>query len=100
MTARKAKPEIMPRLLSRDQVAAYLGVSPETVSAWVAEGILPAPIRLHSLVKWDIISLNLAIDRAFGLPTNLVKSDRQVVREEVMHARDETARALRPGKTP
>ena len=41
------------RLLTADQVAAYLGTSRVRIYRMAQEGILPPPVRLGRRVKWD-----------------------------------------------
>jgi excisionase family DNA binding protein len=45
---------LTPRYLTRADVAAYLSVSPNTVSRMVDAGTLPAPIKLNgTMPRWD-----------------------------------------------
>jgi excisionase family DNA binding protein len=50
-----------PRGLSREQAAAYLGISAGTFSDMVADGRTPAPKVINRRLVWD----RHAIDRAF-----------------------------------
>lgn len=50
-----------PRGLSREQAAAYLGISAGTFNAMVADGRMPAPKIINSRLVWD----RHALDRAF-----------------------------------
>jgi hypothetical protein len=63
-------PTLTPRYLSREQAAAYVGVSATTFSAEVAAGLWPPGrrrgARLHR-VTWDIRLLDRYADRASGL---------------------------------
>ncbi len=52
MTAKRSQE----RLLSTDEVAELLAVSPKTVRRWIAEGELPA-VKLHRL--WRVRSAEL-----------------------------------------
>jgi len=51
----------MPRGLSREEAAAYVGVSPTLFDRAVAEGKVPKPFRLYGRVLWDIRKLDAAI---------------------------------------
>lgn len=55
---------LTPRLLSRTQAAAYVGLSPATFDAAVGKGVLPAPIALGESrrIMWDREALDAAID--------------------------------------
>lgn len=58
-----------PRMLSREQAAAYLGVSPTLFDAEVAQGIWPQPIRRGAKggrVTWDRHALDRALDAIGG----------------------------------
>jgi excisionase family DNA binding protein len=64
MTAR-ALSEIRPvprRGLSRDEAAMYVGVSAAKFDELVADGRMPAPIRIDGRKVWDIRSIDLAFD--------------------------------------
>lgn len=58
-------PPIPPRLLSRDQAAAYVGISPTQFDEEVAAGTFPAPFKLAATRRclWDRVALDRAIDR-------------------------------------
>jgi hypothetical protein len=57
-----------PRMLSREQAAAYVGVSVPTFELEVSQGIWPQPIRRgmdgskRPRVTWDRVALDRAID--------------------------------------
>jgi excisionase family DNA binding protein len=55
-----------PRLMSGADAAAYCGVSPETFSKWVAAGTVPAP--MPGTRRWDRKAIDLALDKASGIP--------------------------------
>jgi predicted DNA-binding transcriptional regulator AlpA len=52
-------------LLSRDQVAALLGISPWTVRAWVKRGRFPRPIRLSECAadRWREVDILIWLTR-------------------------------------
>jgi predicted DNA-binding transcriptional regulator AlpA len=61
-------PTLAPRLIGRDDAAAYVGVSPNTFDKMIAEGLMPSPRRLtERRLAWDMRQLDTAIDR---LPSN------------------------------
>jgi predicted DNA-binding transcriptional regulator AlpA len=51
---------ISPRLLTREQAAAYCGVSLTTFAAWVRRGIVPGPV--HTTHRWDRKAIDAALD--------------------------------------
>ena len=68
MTAR-ALSEIRPvprRGLSRDEAAMYIGVSAAKFDELVADGRMPAPVRIDGRKVWDLRSLDLAFDALRG----------------------------------
>ena len=50
------------RGLSRDEAAIYIGVSAAKFDEMVADGRMPAPIKIDARKVWDIRSLDLAFD--------------------------------------
>ena len=55
---------IAPRLLTREQAAAYLSVSPNTFDEMVKDSRMPRPKFLSSRRRaWDVRALDAAIDR-------------------------------------
>src|SRR5215469_9205069 len=69
----KNKPErilpqsLPPRGLSREQAAAYVGISPSLFDMLVKDGRMPAPKRINSRTVWD----RLQLDDAFtAIPSN------------------------------
>jgi predicted DNA-binding transcriptional regulator AlpA len=51
---------IAPRLLTREQAAAYCGVGTTTFAAWIRRGIVPGPVpRTH---RWDRKAIDAALD--------------------------------------
>jgi predicted DNA-binding transcriptional regulator AlpA len=58
---------LAPRGLSREQAAAYVGVSPSLFDTLVKDGRMPPPKRINARTIWDRIQ----IDAAFAaLPSN------------------------------
>ena len=57
-------PTLPPRLISRDDAAAYVGVSPNTFDKMIADGLMPNPRQLtERRLAWDVRQLDAAIDR-------------------------------------
>ena len=56
---------IAPRLLTREQAAAYCGLSVHGFSDWVKAGRLPGPIR--GTTRWDRKAIDAALDQASGI---------------------------------
>ncbi len=63
---------ITPRLLTREQAAAYCGLSVHGFSEWVKTGRLPGPIR--GTIRWDRKAIDAALDQASGLQPTLQPS--------------------------
>lgn len=56
-----------PRGLSREEAAAYVGISPSLFDMLVKDGRMPAPKRINARSVWD----RLQLDAAFAaLPSN------------------------------
>jgi predicted DNA-binding transcriptional regulator AlpA len=56
-----------PRGLSRQEAAAYVGISPSLFDMLVKDGRMPAPKRINARTVWD----RLQLDAAFAtLPSN------------------------------
>jgi hypothetical protein len=51
------------RGLSRIEAAMYIGISPTKFDELVADGRMPAPVRIDCRKVWDIRHLDLAFDR-------------------------------------
>jgi predicted DNA-binding transcriptional regulator AlpA len=61
----RALSEIRPlprRGLSRAEAAMYIGISAAKFDEMVADGRMPAPVRIDARKIWDIRSLDLAFD--------------------------------------
>lgn len=43
---------MLPRLLSRDEVADYFGVTPRTISNWVRARTFPPPVKIGGTCRW------------------------------------------------
>lgn len=62
-------PGLTPRFLTRDQAAAYVGVSAETFAWEVSQGYWPAAVRRGpkgGLATWDRLALDDHADRVSG----------------------------------
>lgn len=58
-----------PRMLTREQAAAYCGLSVRGFSRWVRQGLLPAAIP--GTARWDLKAIDIALDSASGLSTTV-----------------------------
>ncbi len=56
---------IAPRLLTREQAAAYCGLSTHGFSEWVRAGRLPGPIA--GTARWDLRAIDAALDSLSGI---------------------------------
>jgi hypothetical protein len=56
---------IAPRLLTREQAAAYCGLSVQGFGRWVRLGRLPDPIP--GTARWDLKAIDIALDSASGI---------------------------------
>ena len=61
------------RVYSRDEAASYVGMSPGHFASLVAEGVLPPPLPLRGIKRWDKAALDHALDKLSRLPSS--KSD-------------------------
>ena len=59
---------VPPRGLSREDAAAYCGLSAYGFDQWVRRAIVPGPIP--GTQRWDRKAIDLALDRASGLGTD------------------------------
>jgi predicted DNA-binding transcriptional regulator AlpA len=53
---------LAPRGLSREEAAAYVGISPSLFDTLVKERRMPGPKRINSRVVWDRLKLDIAFD--------------------------------------
>ena len=53
---------LAPRGLSREQAAAYVGISPSFFDMLVKDGRMPGPKRVNSRVVWDRLKLDAAFE--------------------------------------
>ena len=51
-----------PRGLSREQAAAYVGISPSLFDMLIKDGRMPGPKRINSRVVWDRLKLDAAFE--------------------------------------
>ena len=54
-----------PRLVTREDAAAYCRLSPQGFSQWIRLGRLPGPIA--GTTRWDLKAIDAAIDSLSGL---------------------------------
>jgi len=62
----------LPRRMTRELAAYYVGVSPTTFDARVQDGIYPGP---HYDGRYDRAALDLAVDRQSGFDVNPPEAD-------------------------
>ena len=56
----------LPRLLSKDEMCAYLGgISAATYDQWHAKGFVPGPVR--GTTRYDVKAHDMALDRLSNL---------------------------------
>src|SRR4051812_10099464 len=61
---------IVPRLLTREQAAAYCGVGlTTTFTAWIRRDLVPGPI--HGTYRWDRKAIDTALDVLRGIDAKL-----------------------------
>ena len=65
-------PSLSPRGLSREQAAAYVGVSPSLFDLLVKDGRMPEPKRINSRAVWDKLALDAAFDALPGSDSLMV----------------------------
>lgn len=53
---------VLPRGLSRAEVARYVGVSPVTFDKMVKDKLMPKPVRIYGRVVWDVRAVDSAFD--------------------------------------
>jgi hypothetical protein len=64
---------LCPRGLSREDAAAYCGLSAAGFDDWVKRRIVPGPIP--GTQRWDRKAIDLALDRASGLESGQEQDD-------------------------
>ncbi|MHC2583013.1 putative DNA-binding transcriptional regulator AlpA [Bradyrhizobium diazoefficiens] len=57
--------QILPRLISKREVAAYLGYSEKSLEKLIAQGVIPPPVA--GTHRFDRRAIDVALDRASGL---------------------------------
>src|SRR5687767_9438758 len=90
------EPKIKPRLLSCEQAAHYVGLSPNAFEQEVAAGTFPAPVELARVRRrlWDIKAIDAAIDKAMGLMIR--EDDRERRKREWLEEQARRPSANRP----
>jgi predicted DNA-binding transcriptional regulator AlpA len=58
----KLEPRIVPRGLSREEAAHYVGISPSLFDQIVKDGRMPKPVKINSRVVWDRHELDKAFE--------------------------------------
>jgi hypothetical protein len=72
------------------EAAAYLGLTPASFTKWVADGRAPKP--LPGTRRWDRKAIDLALDKASGIPSAPVSKEDQGAEELEQWLRDYEAR--------
>jgi excisionase family DNA binding protein len=73
MTGRPYTPEqVARRGLTREEAAAYLGLSPQGFDSWVRAGRIPGP--LPGTKRWDRKAIDAALDKLSGLAPSMEPS--------------------------
>lgn len=62
----------LPRRMTREMAAYYVGVSPTTFDLRVKSGVYPGP---HDDGRYDRVALDLAVDRQSGLDSAVMADD-------------------------
>lgn len=73
----KADNDNKPRLMSRQDAAAYCGVGTSTFHAWVRNGFMPQP--LFGSKRWDRRAIDLALDKASGIANDNSPAEEDLV---------------------
>lgn len=63
---------IAPRCLSREEAAAYCGVSPQAFDQWRKHGLIPGP--LPGTRRWDRKAIDQALDYRSGIKPNVASN--------------------------
>ena len=70
-------PGLVPRVLTKAQAAAYCGIKVDTMSDWIARGLIPGP--LPGTARWDRADIDRHLDMASGInqqsETELARAD-------------------------
>jgi predicted DNA-binding transcriptional regulator AlpA len=82
----------LPRLLSQEEAAAYVGLSPNAFWQEVRAGTFPAPFPLTKIRRrlWDVKALDDAVDRARGI---VAKANDREARKAAWRQRKDRAQA-------
>lgn len=89
---------VVPRLLTRDQAATYMGMSANSFEREVEAGRFPGPVKLSRvrLRLWDRAALDRTLDRASGIGLELAEGgDNRDERKQKWHARPGRSEAPR-----
>lgn len=95
-------PPLIPRFLTREQAAHYLGVGTTTFDREVAAGIWPPPMRRGvklTALTWDRLLLDRAADRLAGLvDAHAPGDDLAAAEQRALEASRDTTRPARTQK--
>ena len=90
----------MARLATREQAADYVGLSLSSFDNWIRLGRLPGPLK--GTKRWDLVAIDIAIDRLSGLKgLSDMKARRESIADEdkaVKKFEDDLARQIAAAK--
>jgi predicted DNA-binding transcriptional regulator AlpA len=69
-----------PRLISRQEAAAYCGINKTTFSTWVTTHKMPPPIP--GTRKWDKKAIDAKLDEISGLGANNIEDEYEKMKRE------------------
>jgi predicted DNA-binding transcriptional regulator AlpA len=69
---------LAPRGLSREQAAAYLGISPSLFDMLVKDGRMPRPTRINSRLVWDRSKLDVAFEALADMNDDSIEDEWKV----------------------
>lgn len=84
--------DLQPRLMTREQAAAYCGYSPEHFSRQVAAGRLPKP--LPGMKRWDRQAIDHALDTLSGISSARASPEDEYAAWEAEWREKEAARPV------
>lgn len=80
-------PGLMPRLLTRQQAAAYVARSGWAFDKEQRAGLWPAPLRIPGRApRWDRLQLDSAIEMHGGVPQHTGDAIKQRLKEAIRNA--------------
>lgn len=68
-------PTLVPRGLTRDEAAGYIGIGTSLFDDLVKEGLLPTAHKLRGAVRWDRLELDVAFEKLPRIGEVAAKAD-------------------------